>query len=78
MMIGGVRPMIGRGPIDLWARSKRFIATSSGLIGAIDRIGSRKVARGTSIQRSPSTSSTSKDELDPKCLWMGCLVDLQL
>jgi hypothetical protein len=44
--IGSVRPMIGKGPIGLWGLSKRFIATTSGLIGVIDRFGSRKVASG--------------------------------
>ena len=39
MVIGSIRLIIGRGPIDLWALSKRFIATSWGLIGAIDRFG---------------------------------------
>ena len=39
VMIGDVRPMIGRGPIDLWGLSKGFIATTSGLIGVIDRFG---------------------------------------
>jgi hypothetical protein len=45
MVIGSVRPMIGRGPIDLWARSKRFVATSSGLIGRSTASG-RIVASG--------------------------------
>ena len=39
MVIGSVRPMIGKGPIGLWGLSKRFIATTSGLIGMIDRFG---------------------------------------
>jgi hypothetical protein len=37
MVIGSVRPMIVRGPIDLWGLSKRFVAPTSGLIGMIDR-----------------------------------------
>jgi hypothetical protein len=35
--IGSVRPMIGKGPIGLWGLSKRFVATTSELIGVIDR-----------------------------------------
>jgi len=46
MAIGSVRPMIGKGPIGLWGLSKGFIATISGLIGVIDRLGSRIVASG--------------------------------
>jgi len=39
MVISSVRPMIGKGPIGLWGLSKGFIATTSRLIGVIDRFG---------------------------------------
>ena len=39
MVIGSVRPMIGKWPIGLWGLSKGFVATTSGLIGMIDRFG---------------------------------------
>jgi hypothetical protein len=39
VMIGSGRPMIGKWPIGLWGLSKGFIATTSGLIGMIDRFG---------------------------------------
>jgi hypothetical protein len=39
MMIGSVRPMIGKWPIGLWGLSKGFVATTSSLIGMIDRFG---------------------------------------
>jgi hypothetical protein len=32
-------PMIGKGPIGLWGLSKGFVATTSGMIGMIDRFG---------------------------------------
>jgi hypothetical protein len=39
VMIGSVRPMIGKGPMGLWGLSKGSIATTSRLIGVIDRFG---------------------------------------